>query len=182
MPASTDNAAFHPKSVYNRQYSTEGQTQTVSSGAYQLFESGAQLDMRGKMKSPVVLHTSNSTMMSNYGFKIVNSTHDINIQLAPPVSGSHVKIVMTTTNHAVDNAVIQITVSNDGGTTNARIGGTSGRAIDYSTAVTSKLGWNKYLELVGTTQINGRRMWLIANHAKTTQATPVTILISSSTD
>ena len=182
MPASTDNAAFHPRSVYNRQYSTEGQTQTVSSGAYKLFESGAQLDMRGKYKSPVVLHSSNSTMMSNYGFKIVNSTHDINIQLAPPVTGSHVKIIMTTTNHAKDNAVIQITVNNDGGTTNARIGGTSGRAIDYSTAVTSKLGWNKYLELIGTTQINGRRMWLVANHARTTHNTTAIILVSSSTD
>ena len=44
MPATTDNQAFHPKSVYNRQYSTEGQTQTVSSGAYKLFESGAIIE------------------------------------------------------------------------------------------------------------------------------------------
>ncbi len=181
MAATTDNATYPPKSVYNRQHSTEGHTQTVSSGAFGLFESGSLLDMRGNFKNPVVLHTSNSTMMSNYGFKIVNSTMDIKIALAPPVTGSHVKIVMTTTDQANDESVIQFIVSNDGGTTNARLGCTTGRMITYSTQNTSKLGWNKYLELVGTTQINGRRMWLVSNYARTTEI-DTAFLVSSATD
>ncbi len=181
MAATTDNATYHPKSVYNRQHSTEGQTQTVSSGAFGLFEDGSLLDMRGNFKSPVVLHSSNSTMMSNYGFKVVNSTMDIKIALSPPVTGSHVKIVMTTTAQTVDNTVVQFIVNNDGGATNARLGGTTCRMITYSTQVTSKLGWNKYIELVGTTQINGRRMWLVANYARTTEIATA-FLVSSATD
>ena len=181
MAVSTDNQAFHPKSVYNRQHSTEGQTHTVSSGAFQLFESGAQLDMRGKMKSPVVLHTSNSTMMSNYGFKIINSTENIKIALAPPVTGSHVKIVMTTTDQENDDSVIKLIVNNDGGTTNARLGCTTGRMIVYSTQTTSKLGWSKHVELIGTTQINGRRMWLVSNYGRTTEVDKA-FLVSTSTD
>jgi len=181
MAVTTDNKTYQPKSVHRKQLSTEGQTQAVSSGAYQLFENGAQLDMRGNFKSPVVLHSSNSTMMSNYGFKVINSTMDIKIALSPPVTGSHVKIVMTTTAQTVDNTVLQLIVSNDGGTTNARLGGTTCRMITYSTQVTSKLGWNKSIELIGTTQINGRRMWLISDYARTTEIATA-FLVSSATD
>jgi len=243
MAATTDNVSYQPKSVHRKQLSTEGQTLTVSSGAFLHMEDGGVADLRGSvnlttgatqtnaatvthtsdgsvahngavtftsqgsishtgtvtytsdaalageigitgsMLQPVVMHTSNSTAMTNRGFKVLTSTENIKVLLDPPVTGSQVKIMMQTTSPDKDNAIYQIIVRNSGGSasTNARIGCSTGRMITYSTQVASKLPWNKSLELVGSTQYNGRRMWLISNYALTTE--PATaFLISSATD
>ncbi len=177
MPASTDNQAFHPKSVYNRQHSTEGQTHTHSSGAFGLFESGSRLDMRGEYLSSVVVHTSNSTTISNRGHKVFNSTMDIKIALEAPVTGSCIKLIMQSTQLANDNAVYTFIVSNGAGATNARLGGTTGRQIVFSTQNATK--HLKTMELIGTTQILGRRMWLISNVGRTTGVIAYTVSTST---
>ena len=177
MPASTDNQAFHPKSVYNRQYSTEGQTQTVSSGAFGLYEKGSQLDMRGEFLSPTVVHTSNSTTIANRGVAIFDSTMDIKIKLEAPITGSRVTLMMQSTELSNDNAVYTFIVQNGGGATNARLGGTTGRAVVFSTQNATKA--LKSMELIGTTQIKGRRMWLIANVGRTTGVIAYTVTTST---
>jgi len=154
MPASTDNAAFHPKSVYNRQYSTEGQTQTVSSGAFLLVEKGGTIDNRGQMLNSVVNHTSNSTEISNHGIKLLPSSEDIKMTIAPPVTGSMVKLVMASVNPAKDNTVYTFIVTGAG-----RFGST-GRQISFTTHAATPLG--KFAELTGST-LGSAPSWYVSN-------------------
>ena len=207
MAATTDNQSYEPKSVHRKQLSTEGQTMTVSSGGFLHIEDGGTVDCRGAlnlttgasqriggtinytsdatvslagdMRHSVVVHSSNSTMISNSGFKVLTSTENIKILLAPPQTGSHVKLAWQTTNPIVDEAIYQVIVSKAGGSTNARIAGTTGRMITFSTNAGTKAF--KFLELFGTTHINGRRMWVIGSMGPFTSEI-IGYTISSATD
>jgi len=162
MAATTNEEGQHLKSVYVGQYDTGGQTQVVSSGAYQLVESGGRIDNRGEMLQPVVVHTSNSTMIANRGFAVLNSSMDIQMRLRPPVTGSLVKLVFASTNPVKDNAVYQIIVESTlPGSTNARLVSSTCRMITLSTMQETKPF--KFIELVGTTQLYGKRLWLVSN-------------------